>query len=89
MNVKAGDMAIIVGSDHDNHGRIVDVLRPYHPIGETSAAWWVRSTGSPLNAAFGTALEGWNFDYELRPIPMGREEESTERPVNLELARQD
>lgn len=75
-NVKAGDLAIIVGAQMcpENNGRIVEVVRPFLPgevwgnsvLPTNRPSWIVRSVGSPLACAFTNALTG-QTRTEYRP----------------------
>ena len=67
-NVKAGDLAIIVGASvaTENNGRIVEVLRPL-PVGHQwgnatvtgdNPSWLVRTKGFPLVCLFTDRLTG-------------------------------
>lgn len=66
MNVKAGDLAIIVSER--NHGALVHVLGPYP---DEPMAWWVNPM-QPCVDNFGlhhpAGIVGWCPDNNLRPL---------------------
>lgn len=75
MNVKPGDVAIIVKGRWPNVGRIVQVDRAWGDVDYSQIGygilpcWLVESLGGPLDTARGPASIGYTPDLSLRPLP--------------------
>lgn len=91
MNVKKGDLAIIVGCHQtvkENIGRIVEVIEFAGDRGESrNSDWWfVRMVGGPGVCANGNiSQEGYCRDISLRPVS-GIPDEDEVKEVKKELA---
>ena len=75
MNVKPGDVAIVIKGRWQNVGRIVQVDRPrgevdYSHLGYgVLPCWWVESLGEDLDCPSGPTQRGYTPDLSLQPLP--------------------
>lgn len=75
MNVKPGDVAIIIKGRWPNVGRIVQVDRAWGDVDYSHLGygvlpcWLVESLGGDLDTGIGPAQSGYTPDLSLRPLP--------------------
>lgn len=75
MNVKPGDVAIIIKGRWPNVGRIVQVEREWGEVDYTHMGysvlpcWLVESLGGNLECQSGPCQRGFTPDISLRPLP--------------------
>lgn len=75
MNVKPGDVAIIIKGRWPNVGRIVQVEREWGEVDYTHMGygvqhcWLVESLGGSLECESGACQRGFTPDISLRPLP--------------------
>lgn len=75
MNVKPGDVAIIIKGRWPNVGRIVQVDRAWGDVDYSHVGygvlpcWLVESLGGDLDTNRGPAPTGYTPDLSLRPLP--------------------
>lgn len=97
MNVKPGDLAIVIGVQNypENIGKLVVVLRP-HKKGDLTVTgdaakvcssaqyWWVESCGSPITKKGSPHIQAHIQDRHLRPIRPTEEPVTTQREEEMQ-----
>ncbi len=75
MNVKPGDVAIVIKGRWPNVGRIVQVDRAWGDVDYSHVGygvlpcWLVESLGGDLDCVGGPSQRGYTPDLSLRPLP--------------------
>jgi len=75
MNVKPGDVAVIIKGRWPNVGRIVQVERAWGDVDYSRfgygvlPCWQVESLGGDLDTVGGPSQRGYTPDLSLRPLP--------------------